>query len=145
METSMLQHMSSDSLSASYLLRSLTSHEHHPHLLLDCSQVEVQCVLFGLEQWGARPFTHCKLPGPLTLPRVRRGTLLIEAPESLSLAQQVALYDWMTPASPGLQIISLTSARLDDLLARGEFLECLYHRLNVVRLDLRAHDAAFAI
>ncbi len=134
----MLQHMCSDSLSASYLLRSLTSHEHHPHLLLDCSRVEIQCVLLGLEQWGTRPFHHCRLPGALALPRDRRGTLLIEGPEFLNLTQQVAFYDWMTPGSPNLQIISLTTSLLDDLVEKGAFLECLYHRLNVVRLNLRA-------
>ena len=54
----MLDHMSFESLSASLLLRSLTANEHHPHLLLNCSRWEVECVLLGLAQWGARPVRH---------------------------------------------------------------------------------------
>ena len=92
----MLDHMTAESLSAAFLLRSLTTNDHHPHLLLDCSKVEVDCIVLGLKQWGQAPLTHCRLPGPLIVPRYRRGTLLLEGLQYLNQAQQIALYDWMT-------------------------------------------------
>ncbi len=132
----MIEHLTSESLSASFLLQSLTSYQHHPHLLLDCSTVEVECIRLGLLQWGAAPVRQCKLPGPLVLPRSRRGTLLLEGVHELSLNQQIALYDWMTPGCQGLQVISITTGALDELVKRGQFLEGLFYRLNVVRLDI---------
>ena len=105
----MLDQMSFDSLSASFLLRSLTTNDHHPHLLLDCNPIEVECVLLGLAQWGARPVTHCRLPGPLMLPRYGRGTLFIEGLQHLNLTQQIALFDWMTRRAQNVQVISVAS------------------------------------
>jgi hypothetical protein len=136
----MLNHMTSESLSAAFLLRSLTAHETHPHLLVDCSRVDVECVLLGLLHWGTRPITHCKLPGPLTLPRRHRGTLLIEGLHFLTLTQQAALFDWMTKTGRNVQIISLTSRTIDSLIAKGEFLEGLFSRLSTVRFDIRSHE-----
>ncbi len=136
----MLDHMTAESLSATFLLRSLTTNEHHPHLLLDCSKVEVECILLGLRQWGRSPLTHCRLPGPLIVPRARSGTLLLEGVQFLNRAQQIALYDWMATQSSQLQIISIATRELDSLVAQGLFLEGLFFRLNVVRLDIRAHD-----
>ena len=136
----MLDHLTFDSLSASFLLRSLTTHEHHPHLLLDCNAFEVQCILFGLEQWGTRPITHCRFPGPLTLPRHGRGTLVLEDVHRMNLTQQLALFDWLTLCAPSLQIISTTSRTIDGMVAKGEFLECLFAELSVVRLDSREHE-----
>ena len=42
--------------------------------------------------------------------------------------------------SPHVQIISIASRVIDSLVAKGEFLEGLFSRLSVVRLDSRAHD-----
>ena len=136
----MLDQMSFDSLSASFLLRSLTTNDHHPHLLLDCSPIEVECVLLGLAQWGARPVTHCRLPGPLMLPRYGRGTLFLEGLQHMNLTQQIALFDWMTHRAQNVQVISVTTKAIDSLVAKGEFLEGLFSRLSTVRLDSRIHD-----
>jgi hypothetical protein len=137
----MLDRMSFESLSASFLLRSLTANEHHPHLLLDCNRWEVECVLLGLAQWGQRPVRHCRFPGPLLLPRYGCGTLLLEGVHSMNLTQQLALYDWMTNFEPHVQIISIAySDVIESMVAKGEFLEGLFTRLSVVRLNSRAHD-----
>jgi hypothetical protein len=133
--------MPSESLSASFLLRSLTINEHRPHLLLDCNSWEVECVLLGLQQWGARPITHCRLPGPLMLPPYARGTLVIEKLHFMNLTQQFALYDWMTSrARRNVQIISVASGTIDSLVAKGDFLDGLFTTLSAVRLDARAQD-----
>lgn len=134
----MIDQLSANSVSASFLLRSLTSNESHPHLLLNCGTVEVECIRLGLLQWGAAPVRYCKLPGPLALPQRQRGTLLLEDVHRLTMNQQIALYDWMTPGAEGVQIISLTTPAIDGMVKRGEFLEGLFYRLNVVRLDIKS-------
>jgi hypothetical protein len=141
----MLNQMSFESLSASVLLRSLTTNDHHPHMLLDCNPWEVECVLLGLAQWGTRPVRHCRFPGPLLLPRYGCGTLLLEGLHSMNLTQQLALYDWMTNLEPDVQIISIAySDVIESMVAKGEFLEGLFTRLSSVRLNSRAHDARVA-
>lgn len=138
----MIEELSSQSMSASFLLRSLTSHERHPHLLLDCNEVEVECIRLGLLQWGAAPVRYIKLPGVLTLPSKGRGTLLLEGVHRLTLSQQIALYDWMTWGGRNTQVISLTTAAIDGLVKSGRFLEGLFYRLNMVRLDIRSSPPA---
>lgn len=138
----MIEELTSQSMSASFLLRSLTSHERHPHLLLDCSEFEIECIRLGLLQWGAAPVRHIKLPGTLTLPRTGRGTLLLEGVHRLTLSQQIALYDWMTWGGKNTQVISLTTTAIDGLVKSGRFLEGLFYRLNMVRLDIRSAPAA---
>jgi hypothetical protein len=132
--------MPSESLAASFLLRSLTVNEHRPHLLLDCNSWEVECVLLGLHQWGPRPITHCRLPGPLMLPSYGRGTLVIEKLHFMNLTQQFALYDWLTSRAQSVQIISVASGTIDSLVAKGDFLDGLFTTLSAVRLDARAQD-----
>jgi transcriptional regulator of aromatic amino acid metabolism len=134
----MIEHLSSQSMSASFLLRSLTANERRPHLLLDCTNLEVECILLGLRQWGAAPLTQCRLPGPLLLPRSRRGTLLLQGVHRLNRQQQITLFDWMSPGCPGMQVISITSKAIDTLVESGQFLEGLFHRLNEVRLDIES-------
>ena len=137
----MLDFMTSESLSASPLLRSIATNERRPHLLLDCTPMEAQCIRLGVTQWGDRPVTHCRLPGPLTLSR-HRGTLLLEGLHFMNLTQQLALYDWLTHNAGQVQVISLASRVIDSLVANGDFLEGLFFRLNVVRLEPRIYDAA---
>ena len=116
----MLDHMTSDSLSASFLLRSLTTNEHHPHLLLDCNQIEVECVLLGLTQWGRAPLTHCRLPGPLIVPRSRARHAAPRGIAALNLSQQLALFDWMTHrASERADHLDYLSRHRFALVAQG--------------------------
>lgn len=133
-----MDHMTFDSLSASFLLRSLATYEHHPHLLLDCSPMEVQCIILGLVQWGQRPITHCRFPGPLMLPRNGQGTLFLEGLHCMNMTQQLALFDWLTYRVQNVQIISSTSNAIEKMVADGDFLECLFTKLCAVRLDTRS-------
>ena len=68
----------------------------------------------------------------------RRGTLLLKDVASLTLSQQVMLYDWLTSACGDMQVVSVTTAPLQALVEHGEFLEGLFYRLNVIRLDARS-------
>jgi hypothetical protein len=136
----MVNRMPLESLSASFLFRSLTTNGFHPHLLLDCTSREVECVRLGLEQWGALPITYCRLPGPLMLPRYGKGTLLLDGLHFMNITQQHALYEWMRCRPQNVQIISVTAGVIDELVAKGMFLQSLFAKLSSVRVDARAHD-----
>ena len=78
----------------------------------------------------------CPLPGPLHLPSDERGTLLLNDVATLAFADQIALYEWLGAGTGDLRIISVTAAPLAALVARGAFLEGLFHRLAAIQFDL---------
>ena len=72
------------------------------------------------------------------LPAAPFGTLLVKDVSRLDRTQQARLA--RIAAAPHVQIISMASAPLFPLVDRGAFLDELYYRLNMVTLDLTAHD-----
>ena len=70
------------------------------------------------------------------------GTLLLEGLQHLNQAQQLALYDWMTTGRHRCRSSRSPLATSIRWWRKGEFLEGLFSRLNVVRLDIRAPDEA---
>jgi transcriptional regulator of aromatic amino acid metabolism len=126
------------------MLQSLTHNERRPNLLVYCSDTPVRSVLPSLAPWCVAPLHRRSLPGPLGLPAQRSGTLLLEDVDALTIRQQIELYDWLS-ADPGQpQLVSLTARPLDDLVRSGRFLEGLYYRLNVVRVEAMAGAPAAA-
>ena len=114
------------------LLRSLTTQERRPNLLVVCAGTPLDAVV---ERFGAlcvTPFKPCVLPGPLVLPREGSGTLLLHEVAALTLAQQLALFDWMTERQSDVQVISVTGSPLLSHVQDGRFLEGLFYRLNTI-------------
>jgi hypothetical protein len=130
--TTLLERGDFRSLEESLLLRKLTSQECHPNLLVVCRDADAMAG--HMAAWCAAPHHRVELPGPLQLPDRRRGTLFLKRVEEMTLAQQIALYDWMTAGCGGLQVVSVATVPLEELVKDGRFLEGLYYRLNVVRL-----------
>jgi DNA-binding NtrC family response regulator len=60
--------------------------------------------------------------------------LVIRDAAAMTLAQQIELFDWMTGAGRGAQVLSVTSRPLLSLVQDGRFLEGLFYRLNVVSI-----------
>ena len=118
------------------LLKSLTSNSRRPNLLLVCSDSAWNAAVRHLSRWCAHPFRCTVFPGPLALPPDRTGTLVLHGVDKMTLAQQIALYDWLTAPGQGPQIVSMTTTPLEPLVMSGHFLEGLLRRLNVVQLDL---------
>jgi DNA-binding NtrC family response regulator len=85
--------------------------------------------------WCALPFRFSALPGTLELPLIRRGTLLLNDVTAMTLSQQVMLYDWLSDGCGEMQVVSVASAPLEILVEDGQFLEGLFYRLNVLRLN----------
>lgn len=120
------------------LMRSLTMAPNRPSLLVMCESIETDSAIASLMKWCEQPFHFCSLPGPLELPSVKKGTLFLKDVSHLTLAQQIALNDWIERGRGDLQIVSATDTRLWPLVETGDFLECLFYRLNLITLEAKA-------
>jgi len=122
------------------LLRTLASQGHRPNLLVAVGQgMSTDATARRVMTLGVLPFHWCALPGQLILPPRKRGTLFLNDVGALSRAQQLTLYDWLSAECEELQAVSITSVPLESMVEDGQFLEALYYRLNVVRLDVTRH------
>jgi transcriptional regulator of acetoin/glycerol metabolism len=119
------------------LLRALTSCERRPNLLVDCVDGGAEAVLTQLQELCVGPFYGCQLPGVLELPEQGSGTLLLNYVAALTIAQQVALFDWLHQQKGTIQVVSLTQKRLLSLVCDGRFLEGLFYRLNTISITAR--------
>ena len=53
----------------------------------------------------------------------------------LTPSQQLTLNDWLSAGPGELQVISITTTPLESLVQIGQFNECLFYRLNTVRIE----------
>lgn len=126
-----------DANAAMDYLRTLSSHGLRPNTLLVCSPGWGDAFAQMAMCVAADPFWYCPLPGELVLPTTSGGTLLLNDVARLRRDQQVQLMEWSERGDA--QIISLTELPLYANVRSGDFLERLYYRLNIVRLDVD-HD-----
>jgi hypothetical protein len=106
------------------------------HFLVRCRRGGFASLAAEVMTLAAPPIRLCPLPGPLHLPADSRGTLLLNDVATLAFADQIALYEWLGAGTGDLRIISVTAAPLAALVARGAFLEGLFHRLGAIQFDL---------
>jgi DNA-binding NtrC family response regulator len=121
------------------LLRALTHSDRRPNLMVDCTTGHAEDVLGQLRAICAGPFHQCRLPGPLELPQASQGTLLLHDVAALTIAQQVALFDWLHQRQGGMQVVSVTQKRLMGMVCDGRFLEGLFYRLNTISVTARGN------
>jgi hypothetical protein len=120
------------------LLSSATGHAGanavvRPNLLVVCTGTSIGDVADELRQLCIQPCLSCRLPGALHLPWPEMaGTLLLHDVAQLTIAQQIALSDWLGQRRGGMQVVSVTQAPLPALVQDGLFLEGLFYRLNTV-------------
>lgn len=119
------------------LLRALTSCERRPNLLIDCVDGGAESVRGQLQDLCVGPFFDCQLPGALNLPQSASGTLILHDVAALTIAQQVALFDWLHQQKGTVQVVSLTHKRLMGMVCDGRFLEGLFYRLNTISVTAR--------
>ena len=112
----------------------LTAGGRRPNVLIECPEHSIDAMLRHVATWGEPPARHCSVPGALDLPRQGRGTVIVHDVAALTTPQQIALHDWLTTDGGAHQVISLTSSSLQTRVVDGRFLECLYYRLNVIKL-----------
>ena len=77
-------------------------------------------------------------PGlPLELPtRGRAATVVLEDLTRLTNEEQVRMLGWLEEVAGQVRVVSTTSVPIWPRVARGEFNEVLYYRLNVVYVDV---------
>lgn len=119
------------------LMRSVTLKGVRPNFLVDCLPSELDRVTNELLKWCGPSVQLCSMPGWLDL-SLNEGTLVLTRIEEMSIVQQLALFDWMTTAHTKVQVVSVAATRIDQLVKNGRFLEGLFYRLNVIRLDARS-------
>jgi transcriptional regulator of aromatic amino acid metabolism len=120
----------------------LSSQRPRQHFLLRCDPGRFDSVAAQAEMFGAPPVRLRRFPGNLLLPPDKRGTLLLNDVDELSFADQIALYDWLGHGAADLRVISIATSSLGQRVARGAFLEGLFHRLGAVQFDLRNGEFA---
>jgi DNA-binding NtrC family response regulator len=120
-----------------------------PFVTLDCSALSrelLESELFGHEK-GA--FTGATDRHIGRFERANTGTLFLDEVSNINLAVQAKLLRVLQsrtfervggqkPISVDVRIIAATNRPLEELVSGGEFREDLYHRLNVVQIDLPA-------
>jgi hypothetical protein len=115
------------------LLGAAAASSTRPNLLVICNGTSVGDVADELRQLCTQPCLSCRLPGALHLPWPEMaGTLLLHDVAQLTIAQQIALGDWIGQRLGGMQVVSVTQAPLPALVQDGLFLEGLFYRLNTV-------------
>jgi hypothetical protein len=119
-------------LSEMVLLRSLTSRNHRPNLLIVSEDITFDGVMQQLRLVCESPICVCRLPGALDLDECASGTLILHDIARMTIRQQIALFDWLEHKRDAVQVVSVTRAPMDDLIADGGFLDGLFYRLNTV-------------
>jgi Sigma-54 interaction domain len=123
-------------LSDTTVLTRVSFKSRKPSMLIVVTEKARETVTDQLAASCSPPVHICRLPGTLYLPAVC-GTLVLSDPASLEMNQQLALYDWISRHHPS-RVLSITSTDIPSLVRDGLFLEGLYYRLNMIRVDARA-------
>jgi hypothetical protein len=110
-----------------------------PNVLLEGARETTDVVVGEAMEWLPAPHaTWCGAPPPGDRP----ATLVVRSISALDRDQQRSLYDWLDVPGNRVQVISTTNEPLYPMVGRGVFLESLYYRLNVMRLDVAATGTA---
>lgn len=120
--------------------RSVCTRRHN--ILLEGSRISTEAVLLLLGPSLREPVAW-RRPGALfQIPSDTSGAFIVQDIADLSRAEQSRLLMWMNEPSHPKQVISTATEPLFPLVARGQFDETLYYRLNVVllRVDARSLD-----
>jgi len=125
-------------LSNEALIKWLTTYERRPNLLIVAQGLPVEMVADQLMTLSTRPTLRNLLPGRLHLPAAPNGTVVLQNVTALSRGQQIVLNDWLAEGCGDTQIISIATSPLWPLVQNGEFLEGLFYRISVVRLEATA-------
>jgi transcriptional regulator of aromatic amino acid metabolism len=110
------------------------------HFLVRCEPGAFEALAARATTLCAAPVRWCRLQGQLRLPEDRRGTLLLNDIASLTLQDQIALFDWLGRYGGDLRLIAGTTASMTSLVATGKFLEGLFNRISDVQFDLTSRS-----
>jgi hypothetical protein len=125
-------------LSDEGLLEWLTGRDRRPNLMIVAHGKALEEVADRVMAVCKAPILPSVFPGRLHLPTSHRGTVLLQNVNQMSIPQQIVLNDWIDDARGDAQIVSISPTSVWRLVQNGEFLEGLFYRLSVIRLDAAA-------
>lgn len=108
------------------------------NLLLVGSLSATNAMLVALKPHLRAPLRQCKPKAGMPVPQPREGTLVLLDVARLDGKQQAQLLQWLDRFDERrrVQVVSTASEPLFSLVEAGTFLDNLYYKLNVVRMDL---------
>jgi Sigma-54 interaction domain len=109
-----------------------------PNVLLEGAQETTDVIV--AEAMGWLPMPHATWRGAAPSGD-RPATLVVRSISEFDRDQQHSLLDWLDAPGDRVQVICTTAEPLYPMVGRGVFLENLYYRLNVLRLDVAAAAA----
>jgi hypothetical protein len=104
------------------------------NILIVGSEDATETVLREVRSSLEGPIKTCVLPGPLSLPDLRCGALILRNVSALSSSQQSDLMEWLE-SGPCMPVVSVSSSPLFPLVGAGGFSDRLYYRLNMILED----------
>jgi hypothetical protein len=113
-----------------------TLHDTAPNALVIGSPMAVDAALARLLPLLQDPIVTWEpyVPSEPSLPGT--GTLIIREADALDSVQQRKLLDYLSNPTRRVRVIALASSPVYPLVQRGDFLEALYYRLNVLCFHL---------
>ncbi len=106
------------------------------NLLLEGEESQVETMLTAVVPSLPRPVTTWG--GSASLPTLREGTLIVPLVNRFDDDQQRQLLHWIEDTGGTVRVIATTPGSLFRLVQRGMFLDALYYRLNIIRVELAA-------
>jgi sigma54-dependent transcription regulator len=107
-----------------------------PNLLLEGPEAATFSVLLALEPHVRRPIVWKPNQARLDLPAANVGALVLPNVGRLDATEQARLLAWLEDPDLRAQVVSTSEHPLFSQVARREFDETLYYRLNVVLLHI---------
>ena len=109
-----------------------------PNLLLDGSTSDTSAMLSALKPHLRQPIIQYDPNTGGPVPQPKEGTLVLVGVDKLGTNQQKQMLRWLNQFNDRapVQVVSTTSEPLFSMVEAGAFLDNLYYRLNIVRIDL---------
>jgi PEGA domain/Sigma-54 interaction domain len=114
------------------------------HVLVTGARLATRAFVEELRLQLPVPIIDVNCDGPLSLRGLEEaGTVVLHDVDTLNLASQQQLLEWLDVVVGRTQVVSTSSRSLLPLIATGEFLDTLYYRLNIVYFEFTSsiHDA----
>ena len=109
-----------------------------PNTLILGPPESVEAFLTFLQPRFEAPIMSWSPGGSLEPSRDEVRTLIIRSVDRLDRVEQQHLLEWLAGRRQRVQVISLSDRELFPLVQNGEFVEALYYRLNILRLNVTA-------
>jgi hypothetical protein len=106
----------------------------HTNLLVEGPLSQVDAIVAALIPHTLPPLTTWD--GATPLPTGHTGTVIARQVNRLDDDQQRQLLRWIQNADGTGRVIATSSGSLFGLVERGMFLDTLYYRLNILRVDV---------